>query len=66
MVEAERTLTLEAAGYETEVVPFVAPTVTPENLVWRARRVCEPRRMEEAQHRLAHLRKAASEAPGGC
>jgi len=47
-VDAERTLRLEAAGYETEVVEFVAPTVTPHNLLWRARRVLEPRRMAAA------------------
>jgi hypothetical protein len=38
-VDAERTRTLEAAGYETEVVEFVPATVTPHNLLWRARRV---------------------------
>jgi precorrin-6B methylase 2 len=54
-VAAERTLRLEAAGYETEVVPFVAPTVTPYNLLWRARRVLEPRRMEAAKASLARL-----------
>ena len=57
MVDAERTLRLEAAGYETEVVEFVAPTVTPHHLLWRARYVGEPRRMEAAQkqyHLLCH------------
>jgi hypothetical protein len=38
-VDAERTRALEAAGYETEVVEFVPATVTPHNLLWRARRV---------------------------
>ena len=38
-VDAERTRSLEAAGYETEVVEFVPATVTPHNLLWRARRV---------------------------
>ena len=42
MVDAERTRRLEAAGYETEVVEFVGATVTPHNLLWRARRVGEP------------------------
>jgi threonine dehydrogenase-like Zn-dependent dehydrogenase len=55
LVAAERTLRLEAAGYATEVVPFVAPTVTPYNLVWRARRVGEPGRMRAAAERLARL-----------
>jgi hypothetical protein len=43
-VDAERTRALEAAGYETEVVEFVPATVTPHNLLWRARRVvdCNP------------------------
>lgn len=52
-VDAERTLRLEAAGYETEVVELVAPTVTPHNLLWRARRVGEPGRSQRAaqEHR---------------
>lgn len=49
VIDAERTLRLEAAGYETEVVEFVAPTVTPHNLLWRARLVKEPRRMAAAK-----------------
>jgi hypothetical protein len=56
IVDAERTLRLEAAGYETTVVPFVPPTCTPHNLVWRARRVGEPVRMADAAQRLARLR----------
>jgi hypothetical protein len=55
MVDAERTWRLEAAGYETEVVEFVAPSVTPHNLLWRARLVREPRRSEAAQRALAKL-----------
>jgi hypothetical protein len=47
-VDAERTLRLEAAGYETEVVELVAPTVTPHNLLWRARLVSESARMTSA------------------
>jgi hypothetical protein len=58
VVDAERTLRLEAAGYETEVVELVAPTVTPENLLWRARRVREPVRMSQARETLARLRGA--------
>ena len=56
MVDAERTLRLEAAGYETNVVSFVAPTHTPHNLLWRARRVEEPVRMAEAARRLQRFR----------
>jgi hypothetical protein len=56
IVDAERTLRLEAAGWQTTVVSFVAPTVTPHNLLWRAERVGEPGRMAEAVERLARLR----------
>lgn len=56
MVLAERVLTLEAAGWETTVVSFVAPTVTPYHRLVRARRVGEPRRMEEARERLHRMR----------
>jgi hypothetical protein len=56
IVDAERTLRLESAGYETVVVPFVPPTHTPHNLLWRARRVGEPVRMAEAARRLQRLR----------
>lgn len=52
LVDAERTWRLEAAGYETEVVEFVAATVTPHNLLWRARRVREPVRMARARSAL--------------
>jgi len=38
LVDAGRTRQLEAAGYRTEVVEFVGATVTPHNLLWRARR----------------------------
>jgi hypothetical protein len=55
MVDAERTWRLEAAGYETEVVEFVAPTVTPHNLLWRARLVGEPGRTAAAEKARAKL-----------
>ncbi len=55
IVDAERTWRLEAAGYETEVVEFVAPTLTPHNLLWRARLVGEPRRMAVAKNAWAAL-----------
>jgi threonine dehydrogenase-like Zn-dependent dehydrogenase len=54
-VDAERTWRLEAAGYQTEVVELCPPTVTPHNLLWRARRVGEPGRMAEAQRNLERL-----------
>jgi hypothetical protein len=56
LVDAERTLRLEAAGYETNVVSFVPPTTTPHNLLWRARRVSEPVRRREAAANLERLR----------
>lgn len=59
MVDAARTWRLEAAGYETEVVEFVAPTVTPHNLLWRARLVREPRRMARAAVALRGLLEQA-------
>ncbi len=65
MVDSARTLTLEAAGYETTVVPFVAPTVTPHNLLWRARRVGERRRMAAAAAELARL-LGSTLPPSGC
>jgi hypothetical protein len=58
MVDAERTWRLEAAGYETEVVEFVPPTVTPHNLLWRARFVGEPQRMKSAQRAMEKLQKS--------
>jgi hypothetical protein len=56
LVDAERTLRLEAAGYEVTLMHFVPPTVTPHNLMFRARRVGEPRRMAEAAAQLVRLR----------
>jgi hypothetical protein len=55
VIDAERTWRLEAAGYQTEVVEFVAPTVTPHNLLWRSRRVMEAKRMSMAREALARL-----------
>lgn len=59
IVAAERTLRLEAAGWQTEVVDFVAKSVTPHNLLWRARYVGEAGRMRDASARLASLREPA-------
>ena len=55
MVDAERTLRLEARGFQTEVVPFVAPTVTPHNRLFRARRTANPTSMQRAGDALARL-----------
>jgi len=60
LVDAERTLRLEAAGWETTVAALVPPTVTPHNLVWRARRMREPNRMREAAQQLRALRGGES------
>ena len=58
IVDAERTLRLEAGGFAVDVVEFVAATVTPHNLLWRARRVDEPPRRARATTTLARLREA--------
>lgn len=58
LVDAERTWRLESAGYETEVVELVPPTLTPHNLLWRARLVGEPNRMARALRELSRLRSA--------
>ena len=55
VIDAERTLRLEAAGYDTEVLEFCAPTITPHNLLWRARRGLEARRREEAATRRRQM-----------
>jgi hypothetical protein len=59
---ARRTLTLEAAGYRVEVVPFVPPTVTPYNLLFRARKEGEPGRMRHAREQLARLSREGEAA----
>lgn len=55
IVDTHRTWRLEAAGYQTEVVEFVPPTITPHNLLWRARLVGEAQRMKYAQQKLEML-----------
>lgn len=59
LVDMERKLRLEAAGYETEIEELVAPTVTPHNLVFLARRTSSSVRIARAEARLASLRAAA-------
>jgi hypothetical protein len=63
MVDAERTWRLEAAGYQTEVVEFVGATVTPHNLLWRARLVKEPVRMEAARRNWLRLLDGVAAEP---
>jgi hypothetical protein len=58
LVDTERTLGLEAAGYEVTVAPFVAPTVTPHHLAWVCRRTMEVRAMEVASARRRRFLEA--------
>jgi hypothetical protein len=55
LIDAERTLRLEVAGYDTEVVEFCAPTVTPHNLLWRGRRGLDEVRRADAATRRQRL-----------
>lgn len=59
IVDLERTLRLEAAGYETDVHEFVGATITPHNLLFRARRTRSAKRMSDAASRLSALRRGA-------
>ena len=52
-VDRRRALRLEAAGYETEVDEFVGATVTPHNVLLRAKRSSVPARMARAAAALA-------------
>jgi precorrin-6B methylase 2 len=55
LIDHERTLRAETAGYDVTVVSFVAPTVTPHNLAWVCRRVREPNAMAAARARWEAL-----------
>lgn len=55
IVDLQRTLRLEAAGYEVEAHELVGATITPHNLLLRARRTRAERRMREAAARLSAL-----------
>jgi Methyltransferase domain len=61
LIDMERKLRLEAAGYETELVEFVGATVTPHNLLFCGRRTGTAVRIERAKSQLAalHARSAA-------
>lgn len=59
-IELERKLRLEAAGYETDIEEFVAPTVTPHNLLHVARLTRSEVRIARAKKRLADLYAAAT------
>lgn len=58
LIDSERTLRLEAAGWQTTIAPFAPPVVTPHHLLWRGRRVKEPSRMAWARERLDKLRES--------
>lgn len=58
LVLAERVNRLEAAGYATEVVDFVPESVTPYNVLLRARRSEEPVRAARAAEALKKLTRA--------
>jgi hypothetical protein len=55
LVDAERTLRLEARGYEVTVVELVPRSVSGHNLLWRCRRSDEPVRMAAATAQLERL-----------
>lgn len=55
IIDIERTLRLEALGYDVDVVEFCAATITPHNLLWRCRLSKESVRMAAAQTRLDGL-----------
>ncbi len=56
LVDMERKLRLEAAGYETELDELVGATVTPHNLLFSARHSGTEVRIRRAEARLAALR----------
>lgn len=53
VIASRRTLQLEALGYQTEVVEFCPASITPQNLLWRARRTANPARMRRAAAQLS-------------
>lgn len=55
LIDLERELRLEAAGYETGLDEFVGATVTPHNVLFTARRTRDPGRIERAKARLRAL-----------
>jgi hypothetical protein len=53
--DAERVLRLEESGFTTETIEFIAPTVTPHNLLLRGRAGSSQRRRDDAQQRRTRL-----------
>lgn len=64
IVDGERTLRLEKAGFDVDVVEFVGATVTPHNLLWRARRGLDDNRIAEAAARHDRLTAATARVAG--
>ena len=60
LIDMERKLRLEAAGYETELTELVGATVTPHNLLFCGRWTGTAVRIERAKARLAALRDRAT------
>lgn len=58
LVDAERKLRLEAAGYETELDEFAGATVTPHNVLFTARFTRNEKRMTTARALLAKMHAA--------
>lgn len=58
LIDQERALRLEVAGFETATEELVGPTVTPHNLLFVARRTDDPVRIARARARLEALRAA--------
>jgi hypothetical protein len=61
LIDMERKLRLEAAGYETELDEFVGATVTPHNLLFSARWTGTAVRIERAKARLLALSSGSAE-----
>ena len=55
LVDAERTLRLEAGGFEVQVVDFVPASVSPHNKLFRCRWIGNTRRADRAREALEKL-----------
>lgn len=64
LIDMERKLRLEAAGYETTLEEFVGATVTAHNMLVTARRTNDRTRVERAVRRRDELHTRASTMPG--
>lgn len=62
IVDGERILRLESAGYQTDALEFVPARVTPYNVLLRARRVDEPIRKARSREALARLTSFSADA----